>query len=152
MEHSIQDTLWKKQHNRKENLTEFMTMDDSDDPEILEATGMTKKEKEFLQSELKFLRYCDDNLTDAIESGDEYQTKKWAEQYNSCKGLISLYMRRHNIKYRMTKDKDIVKDVAHAKVHKEKKEQDVPHEKKKRIVVKHRSNERGRSLERTKKY
>lgn len=79
--------------------------DDTDDQEMLLASGLTKNEKQYILDESRELRYIDAQIKDDMSAGNQDDVEFWQQQYRGRLESLRWYMDKKGITYSLNKKK-----------------------------------------------
>lgn len=86
--------------------------DDTDDQEMLLASGLTKNEKQYILDESRELRYIDAQIKDDMSAGNQDDVDFWQQQYRGRLESLRWYMDKKGITYSLDKKKDMTEEKA----------------------------------------
>lgn len=95
--------------------------DDTDDKEMMLASGLTKNEKQYILDEAKELRYIDAQIKDDMRHGNQDDVDFWQQQYSGRLSSLRWYMDRKGLTYSFRKKKNMTEEKMIAKENHEKK-------------------------------
>lgn len=102
-----------QEDGRKEDLSvEIGFDDDTDDQEMLLASGLTKNEKQYILDESRELRYIDAQIKDDMSAGNQDDVDFWQQQYRGRLESLRWYMDKKGITYSLDKKKDMTEEKA----------------------------------------
>lgn len=103
-----------QEDGRKEDLSVEIGFDDddTDDQEMLLASGLTKNEKQYILDESRELRYIDAQIKDDMSAGNQDDVDFWQQQYRGRLESLRWYMDKKGITYSLDKKKDMTEEKA----------------------------------------
>lgn len=103
-----------QEDGRKEDLSVEIGFDDddTDDQEMLLASGLTKNEKQYILDESRELRYIDAQIKDDMSAGNQDDVDFWQQQYRGRLESLRWYMDKKGITYSLDKKKDMTEERA----------------------------------------
>lgn len=104
----------KKEDGKKEDLSVEIGFDDddTDDQEMLLASGLTKNEKQYILDESRELRYIDAQIKDDMSAGNQDDVEFWQQQYRGRLESLRWYMDKKGITYSLNKKKNMTEEKA----------------------------------------
>ena len=103
-----------QEDGKKEDLSVEIGFDDddTDDQEMLLASGLTKNEKQYILDESRELRYIDAQIKDDMSAGNQDDVEFWQQQYRGRLESLRWYMDKKGITYSLDKKKDMIEEKA----------------------------------------
>ena len=103
-----------QEDGKKEDLSVEIGFDDddTDDQEMLLASGLTKNEKQYILDESRELRYIDAQIKDDMSAGNQDDVEFWQQQYRGRLESLRWYMDKKGITYSLNKKKNMTEEKA----------------------------------------
>ena len=103
-----------QEDGKKEDLSVEIGFDDddTDDQEMLLASGLTKNEKQYILDESRELRYIDAQIKDDMSAGNQDDVDFWQQQYRGRLESLRWYMDKKGITYSLNKKKNMTEEKA----------------------------------------
>ena len=103
-----------QEDGKKEDLSVEIGFDDddTDDQEMLLASGLTKNEKQYILDESRDLRYIDAQIKDDMSAGNQNDVEFWQQQYRGRLESLRWYMDKKGITYSLNKKKNMTEEKA----------------------------------------